>query len=267
MKAPELPPTNGLASSHLAFALFWLPSERRRDALLFYRFCRAIDDIADDPNRTANEKRRLLDAWLEADEWPSELELLLQRHQIDRSLLQAVVRGCSMDIEPRRYATFGELEDYCWCVACAVGLVSIRIFGCTDPASETYAVHLGHALQWTNILRDVGEDARQGRIYLPLEGLDRHGVTVDEILEQRPGKGFLPLMRNGAARARSRFAAAEAPKSDFSALLPARIMRAVYEKILSRLEREGFPVFQSQCRVSMIEKLAVAARVSLQRSP
>ena len=79
--------------------------------------------------------------------------------------------------------------------------------------------------------------------------------------------GFLPLMRSGAARARARFAAAEAPKNDFSALLPARIMRAVYEKILSRLERKGFPVFQSHCRVNMIEKLAVAARVSLQRSP
>ena len=172
-----------------------------------------------------------------------------------------------MDIEPRRYATFAELEDYCWCVACAVGLVSIRIFGCTDPASETYAVHLGHALQLTNILRDVGDDARQGRIYLPLEALDRHGVSIDEILEQRPGMGFLPLMRSGAARARSRFAAAEAPKNDFSALLPARIMRAVYEKILRRLENTRFPVFQSHCRVNMIEKLAVAARVSLQRSP
>jgi len=265
MKAPELPPTNGLASSHLAFALFWLPSERRRDALLFYRFCRAIDDIADDPNRTANEKRRLLDAWLEADEWPLELELLLQRHQIDRSLLQAVVRGCSMDIEPRHYATFAELEDYCWCVACAVGLVSIRIFGCTDPASEIYAVHLGHALQWTNILRDVGEDARQERIYLPLEALDQHGVTINEILDQRPGKGFLSLMRNGAARARSRFAAAEVPKSDFSALLPARIMRAVYEKMLRRLERDRFPVFQSRCRVNVIERLTLATRTSLER--
>jgi hypothetical protein len=108
MKAPELPPTNGLASSHLAFALFWLPSERRRDALLFYRFCRAIDDIADDSNRTTNEKHRLLDAWLECDEWPSDLESLLQRHSIDKGLLQAVVRGCSMDIEPRRYATFAQ---------------------------------------------------------------------------------------------------------------------------------------------------------------
>ncbi len=267
MKAPELAPTNGLASSHLAFALFWLPAERRRDALLFYRFCRAIDDIADEPNRPTGEKHRLLDAWMEADAWPSELESLLQRHSIDRTLLKSVVRGCSMDIEPRRFSTFAELEDYCWCVACAVGLVSIRIFGCTDPASETYAVHLGHALQWTNILRDVGDDARQGRIYLPLEALDRHGVSIDEILEQRPGMGFLPLMRSGAARARARFAAAEAPKNDFSALLPARIMRAVYEKILSRLENTRFPVFQSHCRVNMIEKLAVAARVSLQRSP
>lgn len=267
MKAPEFPPMKGLASSHLAFALFWLPTERRRDALLFYRFCRTIDDIADDPKRSTVEKRRLLDAWLEAAEWPSELESLLQRHTIDRSLLQAVVRGCAMDIEPRFYATFAELEEYCWCVACAVGLVSIRIFGCSDPASKNYAVHLGHALQWTNILRDVGEDARQGRIYLPLEAMDRHSVTSKEILNQTPGKGFLPLMRTGTAQARSRFAAAEAPTSDFSALLPARIMRAVYEKILTRLERDGFPVFQSRHRLHALEKLAIAVRVSLQKSP
>lgn len=267
MKAPELPLMSGLATSHLAFALFWLPAQRRRDALLFYRFCRSIDDIADEPNRATDEKRRLLDAWLEADEWPSELELLLQRHQIDRSLLQAVVRGCAMDIEPRFYSTFAELEEYCWHVACAVGLVSIRIFGCSDPASETYAVHLGHALQWTNILRDVGEDARQGRIYLPLETLDQHGVTINEILNQRPGKGFLPLMQSGAARARSRYASARVPKSDFSALLPARIMQTVYEKILSRLELHRFPVFQSRCRVNLIEKLALAVRASLNTAP
>lgn len=267
MKAPEFPPMKGLASSHLAFALFWLPTERRRDALLFYRFCRTIDDIADDPKRSTVEKRRLLDAWLEAPEWPSELESLLQRHTIDRSLLQAVVRGCAMDIEPRFYATFAELEEYCWHVACAVGLVSIRIFGCSDSASENYAIHLGHALQWTNILRDVGEDARQGRIYLPLEAMDRHNVTAKEILNQTPGKGFLPLMRSGTAKARSRFAAAEAPTSDFSVLLPARIMRAVYEKILTNLERDGFPVFQSRHRLHALEKLAIAVRVSLQKSP
>ena len=267
MKAPEFPPMKGLASSHLAFALFWLPTERRRDALLFYRFCRTIDDIADDPKRSTDEKRRLLDAWLEAEKWPPELESLLQRHTIDRSLLQAVVRGCAMDIEPRHYSTFTELEEYCWCVACAVGLVSIRIFGCSDPASENYATHLGYALQWTNILRDVGEDARQGRIYLPLEAMDRHNVTAKEILDQSPGMGFLPLMRTGAARARSHFASAEAPKRDFSALLPARIMRAVYEKILSRLERDGFPVFQSRHRLHALEKLAIAVRVSLQKSP
>ena len=97
--------------------------------------------------------------------------------------------------------------------------------------------------------------------------MDRHNVSAKEILDQKPGKGFLPLMRTGAARARSHFASAEAPKSDFSALLPARIMRAVYEKILTRLERDGFPVFQSRHRLHTLEKLAIAVRVSLQKSP
>ena len=167
-----------------------------------------------------------------------------------------------MDIQPARYPTLAALEQYCWRVACAVGLVSIRIFGCVDPQSRDYAVNLGHALQLTNILRDVAEDARGGRIYLPEEDLKRFGVNEEELLAGRPGPGFLPLMRFEAGRARSRFAAAIPPEADVHALLSSEIMRALYAKILSRLETTGFPVFQSRVRLGTLEKLAVAVSVA-----
>lgn len=260
-----LAPASGARASHLAFALLWLPRQRRRDALVFYRFCRAVDDIADEPGRSPEEKQRLLDEWLAAipESLPAELEDVVSRRSLDRSLLREIVCGCAMDIRPARYPTFAALEGYCWKVACAVGLVSIRIFGCVDPLSRDYAVHLGHALQLTNILRDVAEDAREGRIYLPEEDLARFGVAADELLDARPGQGFLPLARFEAGRARARFAAAIPPAKDARALLPARIMGALYARILNRLETTGFPVFEKRIRLGRLEKLAVAASVSL----
>ncbi|MEI6280076.1 MAG: squalene/phytoene synthase family protein [Verrucomicrobiae bacterium] len=260
----RLAPAASARKSHLAFALIWLPKNRRRDALVFFRFCRTADDIADEPGRTADEKRRLLDEWLEAiaaDRLPDELADVVRRNGIERMLLAEIVRGCAMDIRPARYQSFGDLEKYCWRVACAVGLVSIRIFGCTDPRSTGYAENLGHALQLTNILRDVGEDAAMGRIYLPLDDLARFGIGEREILEGRPGKRFPDLMRFEAARARARFHAALPPAPDARALLPAEIMKAIYARILTRMEKA--PAFDRRLRLGQLEKLAVALRVCL----
>ncbi len=266
MKAPGTVTPAG--SSHLAFALLWLPRDRREDALAFYRFCREVDDIADEPGPTRDERRRRLDEWLVAlgKNPPPDLARLIERYGVDPYHLEEIVRGCAMDIDPQRFATMHELEGYCWRVACAVGLVSIRIFGCRDPASETYAVHLGHALQLTNILRDVGEDAANGRLYLPLEDLARHHVTGTEILEARPGPGFLPLLEQIAGRARTRFAAAVVPAPDARALLAPEIMRALYLKILHRLECRHFPVFQERLRLSRRQKLFTALTVAARHS-
>jgi phytoene synthase len=148
------------------------------------------------------------------------------------------------------------LEQYCWRVAAAVGLVSIKIFGCRDPASETYAIHLGHALQLTNILRDIREDALQGRIYLPLDDLARFGIDENEILNLQPSPAFTALLRHQAGRARVRFAAAIPPRVDFKPLLPARIMGAVYQRILDKMERENFPVLHKRINLSNREKVA-----------
>lgn len=255
------------SASNLEFALWWMPRQRRRDALLFYRFCRAIDDIADENGRSPAQKEDLLGRWLEAvmSGLPENLEHLVERHGIDRCLLAEIVKGCASDIHPRVFRIFADLEAYCWQVACAVGLVSVRIFGCVDTRSKAYAEHLGHALQLTNIIRDVGEDARQGRIYLPLEDLARHGVDASQVLARAPGEGFQDVMAGMAARARARFAAAQVPPVDFKALLPARVMAAIYGKTLSRIEIAGFPVLRHRISLGRLEKLACASSALLAR--
>lgn len=262
----SLAPASAARKSHLAFALLCLPRHRRHDAIVFFRFCRAVDDIADEPGRTDGEKEALLGEWTEAigsDRLPDELAGVVRRHGIARSLLGEIADGCAMDIRPARYRTFPDLEKYCWRVACAVGLVSVRIFGCRDPQSDAYAENLGHALQLTNILRDVGEDAALGRIYLPLDDLERFGITERELLDGRPGARFGELMRFEAGRARARFRAAVPPAADARKLLPAEIMKALYEEILDRIENSGFPVFGTRCRLGLPAKLAIALRVCL----
>jgi phytoene synthase len=260
----ELAPAATARKSHLAFALLWLPRERRRDAMVFFRFCRAVDDLADEPGRTAEEKRWLLQEWLDAIEQkslPSGLEDVVARHGIERNLLAEIVRGCATDVEPARFETFADLEKYCWRVACAVGLASIRIFGCKDPAGTDYAVNLGHALQLTNILRDVGEDAAAGRIYLPLADLRRFDVSEEDLLAGKPSPGFHGLMLFEAGRARARFCAAIPPAGDRHALLAPEIMKAIYLRILNRLDQQGFPVFERRIRLGRLEKIATALGV------
>ncbi len=262
----ELAPASSAKKSHLAFALLWLPAGRRRDALVFFRFCRAVDDLADEPGRTVDEKHRLLREWLDAIEkgsMPGEIEEVVARYGIERHLLAEIVRGCTMDVTPARYETLADLEKYCWRVACAVGLVSIRIFGCKNPASIAYAENLGQALQMTNILRDVGEDAANGRIYLPLADIRRFGLTEEKILQRHDSAGFQALMRFEAGRARKRFGAAVPPRSDERALLAPEIMRAIYLRILTKLEKMNFPVFERRIRLGRFEKTYTALATCL----
>jgi len=257
----QLADPSGAKKSNLAFALLSLPRDRREDALTFYAFCRAVDDIADDPGVSVVQKTNLLTAWKSALEsgtgLPPALDTLIQRRQLDPRLLQEIILGVEMDIEPRHYATSEDLRAYCWRVACAVGLVSIRIFGCTDPASTTYAEHLGHALQLTNILRDVGEDAALGRIYLPVEDLRLFRVSEESLLAGKPGGDFLGLMHHEATRARVLFRQARQslPRSDARALVPAEAMRAIYEKILQLMTADHFRVFQKRYRVPLWQKV------------
>lgn len=259
------------AKSNLAFALRILPRERRDDAVVFYAFCRTLDDLADAPGIPADERSASLEAWQHGLEHgfenPTELQrdiiALRERLAIPNELLIAIIEGCRMDLEPRRFQTWNDLSDYIWKVACAVGLVSIRIFGCADPSAERYAVALGHALQLTNILRDIREDyGNGGRIYLPLEDLARFGCTEADLAACLRNEHFLALMNFEAERADAHFQQAEAllPAADRKALAPARIMAAIYQELLSQMRGDGFRVFEKRYRVSDSRKLWILAK-------
>jgi phytoene synthase len=259
------------AKSNLAFALRILPGERREDAVVFYAFCRTLDDLADAPGIPAAERAASLEAWKHGLEQgfanPTELQRgivsLRDRLSVPNELLVAIIEGCRMDLEPRRFQTWDDLSDYIWKVACAVGLVSIRIFGCTDPDAEGYAIALGRALQLTNILRDIREDQENGgRIYLPLEDLGGFGVNEADLSAGVHSERFLALMNFEAERAEAYFHQAEAllPAADHHALAPARIMSAIYQELLAQMRRDGFRVFEKRYRVSGPRKLWILAK-------
>lgn len=251
--------------SNLAFALLFLPRDRRRDALLFYDFCRTVDDLADNGQISPAERTAALARWRASLETgtglPAALSELIRRRGLDRSLFCEIVRGMEMDLEVARYETFEELKAYCWRAACAVGLVSIRIFGCEDPGSRVFAENLGYALQLTNILRDVAEDGQRGRIYLPLEDLRRHGVSPDSLLRGAPEGDFSGLMAHEAARAREFFQRARQslPPRDARALRCARIMAEIYQRVLALMEKDGFRVFARRYRLPLWKKMLAAA--------
>jgi 15-cis-phytoene synthase len=259
------------AKSNLAFALRILPPERRDDAVVFYAFCRTLDDLADAPGIPADERAASLLAWQhgleQGFENPTELQREIvavgERHAIPNELLIAIIEGCLMDLEPRRFQTWNELSDYIWKVACAVGLVSIRIFGCTDPDAESYAESLGRALQLTNILRDVREDFENGgRIYLPLEDLTRFGFTEADLAAGVRNERFVALMNFEMERAEAYFHQAEAllPAADRHALAPARIMAEIYQQLLAQMQRDDFNVFEKRYRVSAPRKLWILTK-------
>lgn len=259
------------AKSNLAFALNILPRERRDDMVVFYAFCRTMDDLADDAGVPDDQRARSLDAWKNGllhgfhapDEFQQEVVALRDRRQIPTDLLVAIIDGCRMDLQPQRFQTWDELSGYIWKVACAVGLVSIRIFGCVDPASERYAVALGHALQLTNILRDIAEDLTNGRrIYLPMADLARFQYTEQDLINRVRDDRFLALMASEAARAEDYYREAEAalPAADRAALLPARIMGEIYHLLLVKMRDDHFHVFERRYRVSKARKLAILSR-------
>jgi phytoene synthase len=259
------------AKSNLAFALRILPHERRADAVVFYAFCRTLDDLADDPGIPAGQRAAALEAWKRglasgfenATELQREIIELRDRRAIPNELLNAIIDGCQMDLEPRRFQTWEDLSGYVWKVACAVGLVSIRLFGCADPVAERYAVALGRALQLTNILRDIREDFANGhRIYLPLEDFARFGYTEADLAAGTRDDRFLALMSFEADRADGYFreAAALLPAADRHALAPARIMGEIYQELLGQMRRDGFRVFEKRYRVSRPRKLWILAK-------
>lgn len=256
------------SKSNLALAFIALPRDRRDDITTFYAWCRIIDDLADDPGQTVEARHAALDLWKQALDQPAPGEstlaapvrALIVKYRLPREHFLEIIAGVEMDLAGVTYATWEQLRVYCYRVASAVGLVSIGIFGCREAASRDYAISLGLALQLTNILRDVGEDWRNGgRVYLPREEIERFGYTLEDLAGGRRNPAFLALMRFEAARARAFYAEAEAarPRADRRALIAAEIMSAVYGRILARMERDGFRVFDRRYRLGKMEKLAI----------
>ncbi|MCB1277034.1 squalene/phytoene synthase family protein [Prosthecobacter sp.] len=254
------------AKSNLAFALACLPKERRRDMISFYAFCRVVDDIADDTQVPAADKEKELNHWkrcVEAGEPPGhpvldEMLVLPKKYGFPRAWLGEIIDGVASDITKTRYETFEELLGYCYKVASVVGLVSIEIFGHTNPATRDYAINLGYALQFTNIIRDVGQDARDtGRIYIPRKELRQFGVLESEILDARPSERFTKMMDFQYARARDYYAAAQKalPPEDRKSMVASEIMAAIYSRILDKLKQERYPVFTKRCRLSKLHKV------------
>jgi 15-cis-phytoene synthase len=259
------------SKSNLALAFVSLGRERKRDMTVFYAFCRVIDDIADSAELNAVEKRVRLAKWRQMlrAESPDEpllardMRRLIDKYLLPREMLEEIIAGVEMDLSILRYPTFEELRVYCYRVASAVGLVSIEIFGYRDSRCKQYAVELGLALQMTNIIRDVGKDLQNGRIYLPQEDLARFHYSETELAERRYNERFVHLMQFEARRARQFFArAAEAlPAADRRAMAPAEIMGSVYRGLLRRIELDKFRVFEKEYRLSKVEK---AGRIAAQ---
>jgi len=262
------------SKSNLALAFVSLPRERRDDITVFYAWCRVIDDIADDPGQSVGQRRATLETWKQAlsQPTPGEPELagpvraLIAKYRLRREHFIEVIAGVEMDLDGVSYATWDDLRLYCYRVASAVGLVSIEIFGYRDAGCKTYAVELGLALQLTNILRDVGQDfANGGRIYLPRADLARFGYTAEDLAAGRRNDAFLALMRFEAERAGAFYRSAEAalPPADRRSMVAAEIMRAVYQRLLARMQRDGFRVFTQRYSLSKLEKIALIVTTTL----
>lgn len=262
------------SGSNLALAFILLPRERRQGMATLYAFCREVDDVADEDTRPVAERARLLQAWREDVHaachggqplFPvnRELQPVIQHYGLTYPLFDELIRGCEMDLQQTRYATYADLELYCHRVASVVGLLSIEIFGYTHPACRDYALLLGRALQFTNILRDVQRDAERDRIYLPAEELTRQGVPESDILEGRYSPRFRAVAQAMAARARDfyRQARLTLPPAERRSMIAAELMGAVYWRLLLKLEKARFDVFGPRpIRLSRAGKLALIAR-------
>ncbi len=252
------------SKSNLALAFVSLGRERRRDITIFYAFCRIIDDIADSSELSVVEKRVRLAKWRQmlhgmAPDEPAlarDVRELIAKYSLPTSMLEEIIAGVEMDLSTLRYPSFNELRVYCYRVASAVGLVSIEIFGYRNQRCKQYAIELGLALQTTNIIRDVGKDIQNGRIYLPQEDLARFHYSENELVRRIYNERFVQLMEFEAQRARQFFtnAAAALPDEDRKAMTPAEIMGSVYRGLLRRIELDKFRVFEKDYHLSKIEK-------------
>ncbi|MEO8487292.1 MAG: presqualene diphosphate synthase HpnD [Betaproteobacteria bacterium] len=257
------------SSFYYSFRL--LPDKRRRAITALYAFCREVDDVVDEVHDPQVAQAKL--AWwrievaavyLGAPQHPvgKALAPVVRAFPLPREHLETVIDGMAMDLTQSRYADFAELERYCHRVAGVVGLMSAEIFGYEDPSTAGFARDLGVAFQLTNIVRDVGEDARRGRMYLPQDELARFGVAPSSILRARADPGFPALMAFQVERARAWYdrAIGQLAPRDRKAQRASLAMAAIYRALLDEIARDGYRVLDRRIALTPIRKLWIAWR-------
>ncbi len=260
---------NSRTSFGISFSL--LPGQKREAINTVYAFCRCTDDIVDE-DRDEQTKRDILLLWTDELErgfrnesgYPllNTLSRIAEKFNIPAAHFFELIRGMQMDLEKYRYGTFSELEQYCFRVASTVGLMCSEIFGYRNRRTLEYAADLGIALQLTNIVRDVRADAQMGRIYLPLEDLERFSYSERELLESVHNDNFVRLMRFETQRARSWYERARSKLAgeDHRAFFAARIMDRIYFHTLDKIERRDFNVFEGDISISSFAKVVIALK-------
>ena len=257
------------SGSSFYYAFLFLPPARRQAITALYAFCREVDDVVDECTDASLARIKL--AW-----WRTQVDALFENRAehlvmkalmpclepfgITRDRLLAVIDGMEMDLTQTRYLDFPALERYCWHVASVVGIMSASIFGYTDKRTLEYAEKLGMAFQLTNIIRDVGEDARRGRIYLPINELQKFEVTAAEVLNAKHSERFEALMKFQLARAQAYYNEAFAllPQTDRRAQRPGLIMAAIYRTLLDEISNDGLRVLQHKVSLTPLRKLWLA---------
>jgi phytoene synthase len=262
------------------YAFVALPEPRRNAICAIYAFMRKADDLSDDESIPREQRRQNLEQWHAAWRNASEgvatddpvfiaVRDATERFGIPLELLDELIAGTTSDLkpteiaEPDTYANFADLYQYCYLVASVVGLVCIRIFGYTDPAAEKFAEETGVAFQLTNILRDVAEDADRGRVYLPLEDLGAHNVTLDSILHRAKGRPPTPneraLLADIGKRAEAYYASADKllPLIDRESRPAMWVLVSIYHALLKRIERANYDVFSHRASVPTIQKVGI----------
>ena len=262
------------ASTNFYYAFQTLPRDKRNAIYAAYAFCRLCDDIVDEPSHRPTAPQELAEVRLklaaayrgqtDGPVWTA-LSDAQRRYGIKQKHLADVVDGCEMDLSKARYANFAELEAYCKRVASAVGLVVIEVCGYSDEKAVQHAIDSGIAMQLTNIIRDLAEDTRNGRVYLPQDELQHFGYSEDDLKCSVVNDRFRELMRFQSDRAKKYFESGEKlfPYLDRRSMACPETMAGVYRKLLGKIETSGYDVFSRRASLSKREKAALAARLWL----